>query len=203
MFGDSLVIFGGQRGSGNKKTRRIVLNDLWIYKPHEDSLEQIHAKRCPDLRYGHCAAIAGELLVIYGGMNETGEVLKDLCIFSFFDNTWMKVVMTQNNKKRNTPPGMCFSGMAPVFYKGRKNNADKDFFGKYTQNQNVDPFLPKHIREKEKDQDIVLEGFYMFGGITVDNDIVNDLYILKVEQSGTRFEWEKVADYNGKAPCER
>jgi len=67
-------------------------------------------------------------------------------------------------------------------------------------NQNVDPFLPKHIRDKEKDRDLVLEGCYMFGGVTADNDLINDLYILKVENGGIKFEWEKVNDYNGKPP---
>lgn len=40
----------------------------------------------------------------------------------------------------------------------------------------------------------------MFGGLTADNDIVNDLYILKIEEGGSKFEWEKVEDYNGEAP---
>jgi len=44
-YEDSLIIFGGQRGSGNKRTKRIVLNDLWVYKPSENSLRQILAKR--------------------------------------------------------------------------------------------------------------------------------------------------------------
>jgi hypothetical protein len=60
--------------------------------------------------------------------------------------------------------------------------------------------MPKHLREKKQDQDIVLEGCYMFGGLTKDNDITNDLYILKVLDSGTKYEWEKVEEYNGEAP---
>lgn len=84
VYEDKLVIFGGQRGASNKKTRRIVLNDLWIYSPERQSLDQILSKRCPDLRYGHCACIAGDFLVIYGGMNEMGEVLRDVCIMNLY-----------------------------------------------------------------------------------------------------------------------
>lgn len=97
-YEDSLVIFGGQKGSISKKTKRIVLNDLWIFKPLENSLEQVLAKSCPDLRYGHCACIAGELLIIYGGMNEMGEVLNDIGVFDFQDMRWIKVEMTSQNK---------------------------------------------------------------------------------------------------------
>jgi len=204
VYKNSLVIFGGQKGSGNKKTKRIVLNDLWLYKPQNGELTQILAKSCPDLRYGHWAWVAGDYLLIYGGINEMGEVLSDTWIFDFDANKWIKVQMTEHNKRKDTPPGMWFSGIVSVFYKGRKDNADNDFFqDKYVQDQNIDPFLPKSKREKLKDQEIVLEGFYMFGGITLDNDIVNDLFILKVEQNGTKFEWEKVKEYNGKPPCER
>lgn len=42
----------------------------------------------------------------------------------------------------------------------------------------------------------------MFGGITNDNDIIDHLYILKIKDE-QKFEWEKVEEYNGKAPCER
>mmetsp|Transcript_11563 Transcript_11563/g.10236 ORF Transcript_11563/g.10236 Transcript_11563/m.10236 type:complete len:155 (+) Transcript_11563:112-576(+) len=94
--------------------------------------------------------------------------------------------------------------MVSVFYSGRDDTVDNDFFfSKYQQDQNLDPFLPKAKREELKDQDIVLEGCYMFGGITLDNDIVNDLYILKPIQNGNKFEWEKVTEYNGIAPCQR
>jgi N-acetylneuraminic acid mutarotase len=203
VYKDSLVIFGGQRGSGNKKSRRIVLNDMWIYKPQVDSLEQIMAKQCPDLRYGHWSSIAGDYLIIYGGMNEVGEVLEDIWVYSFNENKWIRVIMTNHSKKKDTPPGMWFSRMVPVFYKGRNNNPGNDFFAKYSQNQNIDPFTPKQIRDKIKDQDIVIEGCYMFGGITIDNDIVNDLYILKVENNGGKFEWEKVREYNGIPPWQR
>jgi hypothetical protein len=85
-YGDSLVIFGGQRGASSKKAKRIVLNDLWIYKPFENSLESILVKSCPDLRYGHCACIAGDLLVVYGGMNEVGAVLNDFGVFDLNEN---------------------------------------------------------------------------------------------------------------------
>lgn len=93
--------------------------------------------------------------------------------------------------------------MVPIFYKGRKKNPERDFFGKYSQNQNIDPFLPRHLRDGEKDQELVMEGCYMFGGLTDENDIVNDLYILRIENAGLKFEWEKVNDFNGKPPCER
>ena len=202
-YEDSLVIFGGQRGSQNKKTKRIVLNDLWIYKPSEDSLEQIMAKRCPDLRYGHCAAIAGHYLIIYGGMNESGEVLHDLWVYDFNDDKWIKVEMTNKNTEENTPPGIWFSQMVSLFYKGRAKNPGKEFFGKYVMNQNMDPFMPKHLREKEKEKELVVEGCYMFGGVTEDNDVTNDLYILKILNAGMKFEWEKVDKINGKPPCER
>lgn len=43
----------------------------------------------------------------------------------------------------------------------------------------------------------------MFGGVTADNDLTNDLYILKVINAGMKFEWEKVTNFNGKPPCER
>ena len=43
----------------------------------------------------------------------------------------------------------------------------------------------------------------MFGGITEDSEVINDLYILKIETGGQRFEWEKVEKYNGQPPCER
>ena len=203
LYDGNLIIFGGQRGASNKKTRRIVLNDFWVYNPEKRQLDQILAKRCPDLRYGHCAWVAGDFLILYGGMNEMGEVLKDVCIMNLYQKKWLKVTITESLNKSSTPPGMWFSGMVSLFYKGRKKNGERDFFGKYNQNQNIDPFLPKHIRENEKDQDLVMEGCYMFGGLTDDNDIVNDLYILKIENSGLTFAWEKVNDYNGKPPCER
>ena len=203
VYQNSLVIFGGQRGSSNKKTTRIVLNDLWIYQPQIDELQQITAKGCPDLRYGHWSSVAGDYLVIYGGMNEVGEVLKDIWLYSFYGKRWEKVEMSESNKKRDTPPGMWFSRMVPVFFKGRNNNPNHDFFGKYVQNQNIDPFTPKQVKDKIKDQEIVIEGFYMFGGITHDNEIVNDLYILKSLSNGSKHEWEKIQDYNGKAPWER
>ena len=43
----------------------------------------------------------------------------------------------------------------------------------------------------------------MFGGVTSDNDLTNYLYVLKILNSGLKFEWEKVNDFNGKPPCER
>jgi Galactose oxidase, central domain len=158
VYEDQLVIFGGQRGASNKKSRRIVLNDLWMYSPEKGQLKQILAKRCPDLRYGHCACVAGDYLVIYGGMNEMGEVLKDVAIMNLHQKKWLKVKINNSSKLDCCPPGICFSAMVSLFYKGRKKNGERDFFGKYTQNQNMDPFLPKHIREAEKDQDLVMEG---------------------------------------------
>ena len=132
-----------------------------------------------------------------------GEVLKDVAIMNLHQKKWLKVKINWSTKKDWKPPGIWFSAMVSLFYKGRKKNGERDFFGKYTQNQNMDPFLPKHIREAEKDQDLVMEGWYMFGGLTDQNDITNDLYILKIENSGLKIEWEKVDDYNGIPPCER
>ena len=68
-----------------------MLNDLWIYCPEKSQLKQILAKRCPDLRYGHCSCVAGDFLVIYGGMNEMGEVLKDVAIMNLHQKKWLKV----------------------------------------------------------------------------------------------------------------
>lgn len=179
------------------------MNDLWIFNPKKEELKQIPCKRSPDLRYGHSAWIAGYYLVLYGGMNEMGEVLNDVWVFNFLTKEWMKVVMTDKSKVKETPPGMTFSGIVSVFYRGRKDTLNNDFFGKYVQDQNIDPFLPKSKRQALKDSNIILEGWYMFGGLTADNDIVNDLYILKIEEGGSKFEWEKVEDYNGEAPWER
>ena len=60
-------------------------------------LKQIICKRYPDLRYGHSACIAGDFLVLYGGMNEMGEVLNDIWVFNFLTHTWMKVVIAETN----------------------------------------------------------------------------------------------------------
>lgn len=202
IYEDSLVIFGGQKGSGLHKTKRIVLNDIWLYKPQMGELEQILAVGGPELRYGHSAGIAGNYLVIYGGMNEMGDVLSDIGVMNLETKKWLKITMTDGNKKKETPPGLCFSGMAAVFYEGRKKNPD-GFFREYYPDKFLDPFLPKSRKEKVKDKEIILEGCYMFGGVTNNNDIVNDLYILKIKEEGVKFEWEKVEEYNGKAPCER
>ncbi|CAI2387727.1 unnamed protein product [Moneuplotes crassus] len=202
LYKDSLVIFGGQRGSGSKKVKRIVLNDLWIYQPQSRRLEQVHTINCPDLRYGHCACIAGDYLVVYGGCNEMGDVLSDLAVLNLITKKWINVEII-NSKSSQNPRGICFSRMVSIFYNGRRKNPENEFFASYEQNQYIDPYLPKSKREKQKDNDIILEGCYMFGGITDDNDIIGHLHILKIQEEGKKFEWEKVEEYNGKAPCER
>ncbi|CAI2358871.1 unnamed protein product [Moneuplotes crassus] len=201
IYKDSLIIFGGQKGSASKKAKRLVLNDIWLYNPQVGTLEQILTKSGPDLCYGHSACVAGNYLVVHGGVNEMGDVLQDLGVLDIAKKKWLKVNMPAKGAKN--PPGICFSRMVAVFYEGRKKNPHGEFFGKYKQDQNLDPFLPKPKRDKIKDKDIILEGCYMFGGITNDNDIIDHLYILKIQNEGKDFEWEKVEDYNGKSPCER
>lgn len=132
------------------------MNDIWVYQPQADRLEQIMTKSGPDLRYGHAATVAGDYLAVYGGMNENGDVLSDLGILDITSKKWLKLKMDSTSK--NKPPGLCFSAMVSVFYEGRSQNPNGNFFENYEPNQYLDPFLPKAARERAKDQEIVLEG---------------------------------------------
>ena len=83
--GNTMIIFGGCDLDNEK------LNDLWIYDLLSNTWQEIQTDpvNSPLPRSGHSASMAGERMMVFGGIFEVTKELNDLMAFDFTKRQWV------------------------------------------------------------------------------------------------------------------
>ena len=77
---DQVVVLGGK----DKDDK--VLNDVFMYDCKTGKTTVLPSML--EKRWGCCAVITGDTIVVMGGVNEKGERLKSVEYFTMLDSTW-------------------------------------------------------------------------------------------------------------------
>ncbi len=82
---ESMLIFGGYDHHGN------TCNDLFEYSIPTQMWKKLDTQNRPPSRYGHCAVLLGNDMLIFGGQSEDGSALDDLWSLRYIA-TYKKIV---------------------------------------------------------------------------------------------------------------
>lgn len=179
-----LCVYGGTSDTGGLVNRayRPVHSEIYLYDLSSNQWEEIRPKnlnRVDTSRRNHCGDILGDWLIVYGGLNTCANYLNDLQVFNFSTLEWKKLHLQGKRK----PPALARSAMQKVFHRQRDEQLIKDF-------QN----FPEPDWAKV-DQNLLLEGLFLFGGQTADGEASSGLYILRPLKKG--LTWQ-----NGDSLCQ-
>ncbi|MBX2870635.1 MAG: hypothetical protein KTR30_00995 [Saprospiraceae bacterium] len=84
---DAIFLFGGYCSTAKKR-----LNDLWVFRNNQ--WKKINQKEAPEARSGHAMVYDAfnDRLLVFGGKNETGQLLNDL--WSWNRSAWSQLKAT-------------------------------------------------------------------------------------------------------------
>ncbi|CAG9323042.1 unnamed protein product [Blepharisma stoltei] len=189
-YKNSLVVYGG--GGGFNSTLHIrgcfplvhifdTINSQWrSYKP---------LGRLPDARRNHGAALVGNTMIMYGGIDSNGKTLADLNGLNLEAMQWFSIKLDKTSEK----PGQRHSfTLTSVYHSGMLRQYSSDIFN-----------LP-HIYD-----DIFTKkncGVYLFGGMNKSGVVSNDVYLLQPFKSNREYinslKWTKL-EPSGTLPTPR
>lgn len=175
-YRNSLIVFGGGGAYNPVLKLRKCYNRLHLYDTsmsHTVSHKWTTPSPCgpvPQVRRNHAAAIIGSTMMIYGGLDEVGNVLEDLVAVNTETMRWF---VPRIHKSCLIRPGKRHSlALVPVFsYAVLKASYFDVFHIPYTHD---DIFTRQN------------SGFYLFGGLTKSGHASNDLFILRPKPVETK-----------------
>ncbi|CAG9335373.1 unnamed protein product [Blepharisma stoltei] len=189
-FRNSLVVYGG--GGGFNSTLHIrgcfplvymfdTVNSEWrSYKP---------LGRLPDSRRNHGAALIGNTMIMYGGIDSNGKTLADLHGLNLESMQWFSIKLDKASEK----PGLRHSfTLTSVYHPAVLRQYSNDIFNL--------PSIHDEVFSKKNC------GIYLFGGMNKSGIVCNDLYILQPLKYSRDFlntlKWTKL-EPSGNLPIPR
>lgn len=163
-YRNSVVIFGGAGSFNNVLKLRKCYNRLHLYdtvtKKWTTAVTNGHV---PQVRRNHAAAVVGTTMLMYGGLDEVGNVLDDLVGLNLESFRWFAPRIHKTCLLR---PGKRHSlSFIPVFSYSILRSSYFDLFHI--------PYVHDDIFTKQN------SGIYLFGGQMKGGQASNDLFILK------------------------
>lgn len=135
----------------------------------------------PKSRRDHAAAQLSSSLVIFGGVDSRARVLKSIRVLDLGTLSWKK----PDIREKPGPGRRCFATLTAVFPLHLAARWDVSMF---------DMPLAK------QDAAAQYMGFYLFGGQSDRNEELNDLWVLRYEE--THWKWQRLST-RGEAPMPR
>lgn len=199
---NQLVVFGGMVAcSGMNGGTRMLSNDLVMFNPEKSSWERLRPKGlAPKPRAGHTVNLIGDSAYLLGGNIGLSEYVLDLNCLNIMDGFkegchWNRCGL-QNNTNLG---GFAHHQTANVFF--RKKNKNGGSYGGNPNERDLDEIGNGTLLTKPKE-----EGIYIFGGLTRDDYMPNEIFILKFGNElyvkGRTIKLEKLKT-NGIRPSQR
>ncbi|KRX02384.1 Galactose oxidase/kelch, beta-propeller [Pseudocohnilembus persalinus] len=183
VYKNSFIIFGGAESQSNVTNQTLICNIPTKYVQQIRTIGDI-----PDPRKNHVAFTMGKSMLIHGGKNMRKQALDDLWNLDLNSQKWMKI--QQDNQINSEqiqniyPIGVSYHRAIAVFHPERKNIGLFKGSEKSYRNKNL----------------IKKEGIYFYGGLDNEQNIIDDLLLLKLENNQHNIaQWEKIQT-EGKNP---
>ena len=185
IYQNKLYLFGGLQKFTN--TSLCAGFEIFSFQDNSFSTPSLPGKTAPCNRRGHIAEIVGQQMLIYGGINDTGEILSDCYILNFNPLKWFNVTINPYS------PGPSVYGHASSLAIQRDVLLNHRFnIYKYPDNDIMNKLNSSRIKER---------GMYVFGGKTKEEGgLSNELWILIMGKKP--LEWVQPVT-KGKPPCPR
>lgn len=180
LYERNLVFFGGERRFNEALKLRECLNDIrmFVIDTQEWKWPQCFGEQV-EPRRNHVAAVVGKHMLVYGGIDNYGNLLSDLKALNLVTMRWQTC-----SEEGNNGMGIAFHAACAVFHPERR----KIMLHKIPELVNPNP---PTIKE---------EGIYVFGGKSETGEILNTLKILKVGDKPAKW---IVPETTGKPPLPR
>ena len=161
----------------------IFMFDLTTQQWHDVKVKDLN--RVNTSRRNHCGALIGDWMIVYGGLNTCVQYLDDLQAFNFITLTWSQIETLGTLR----PPALCRSAARTVFHKQRKEQLI----------ENLNKFPP--LDWSKVDQNLKIEGMFMYGGQMSNGDASSDLWVLRSLKKGLSWvNGDKICEGKGPGP---
>lgn len=163
-FRNSLVVFGGSGEYNPMLKLRNCFNRVHLYDTISNRWKTAETVgQPPSVRRNHACAVVGSTMLVYGGMDEVGNVLDDLYALNLETMRWF---VPRLHKSSGPKPGKRHSlSMLPAYQFSLLRQYHFDIF-----------HIPTVYDETFTRTS---SGIYMFGGANQAGVATNDLFILK------------------------
>lgn len=166
-----MVVYGGWSFYNNRLTSLKMSKKLYVFSTTRLVWEEIDGGgEMPAGRTDHAATVLGKSMVVFGGCKTGKEVTSEVLILDLEEFCWSKPVFTYTQ----SPCARVKTSFSAAFPASCRNNQSVTAF-----NYN------EHI--EGSDQHF---GFYMFGGLSYNGLLLNDLWVLRNSPMG--FMWNKI-----------
>ena len=185
IYQNKLYLFGGLQKFSN--TSLCAGFEMFSFQDNLFSSPALPGKTNPCHRRGHIAETVGQQMLIYGGIDDTGEILNDCFILNFNPLKWFSVTINPYS------PGPKVYGHASSIVIQRDVLLNHRFnIYKYPDNEILKNLHSSRIKER---------GMYVFGGKSKEEGgLSNELWILIMGKKP--LEWVQPVT-KGKPPCPR
>eukprot|EP00347_Sterkiella_histriomuscorum_P004971 403358389 len=185
FYKGNMILFGGEQKYNPEIRIRETFNDIWAYNVQDNEFKSINIvnKLACEARKDHSAALVGNHMFIYGGINCRGVMIDDPIVFNFQNNEWLTLQF-----KGPSPGPLIFHQACSVFKKDRK------IIPGFNMLRQPDISAP------QTEQKIKIEGVYFFGGKNTSGFPQNTLSVLKCGK--LPLEWKEIRTL-GKMPPPR
>ena len=120
----SMLIFGGYGKDRKTQNEKLILNDTWILTIVDNGNDtalwsRIDGVSSPSARFAHSMVRVGNIVVLYGGQNQSETCLNDFWHFEINNKTWMQPFYGDGESRSNYGPRLsiksdCFSTATAV-----------------------------------------------------------------------------------------
>jgi hypothetical protein len=178
-----IVLYGGQsQHSQNLGIRRCSRKISYLSTANKTWQHYSGEGEKPEGRRHHAASHVGRFMVIYGGLNQQGHTLNDLCILDMKMKKWMlPEVIVQND-----PGPRSHSSLTGIFDQAVRENYSEAMF--------------KIVGSKGK-VEFINSGFYLFGGRNAEGVVLNSLHGLYMREG--KLVWTLIQNFTGDPPSPR
>ena len=139
-----------------KNSKKVYINPFIVEK--REWTNQVCRGDVVEARRNHISFVIGKSFVVYGGLNSKDHVLNDLMVLDLGIFKWETVLRMPKDL-----PFRSYHTVASVFDSSRVLNS-----------------LFSTVESKEKNQAILEEGVYIFGGKNEEKRATNDLILFKI-----------------------
>lgn len=178
-----ILLYGGEsQHSQNLGIRRCSRKISYLSTTNKTWQHYSGEGEKPEGRRHHSASHIGRFMVVYGGLNQHGHTLNDLCILDMKLKKWMlPEIIVQND-----PGPRSHSTLTGIFDQSIRDNYHETMF--------------KIVGNKGK-VEFINSGFYLFGGKNSDGLVFNTLHGLYMREG--KLVWTLIQNYSGTAPIAR
>ena len=181
VFRRMLVVYGGWVTDKRNPNLSTCSKSLYSYNPKNGQWKKIFVNgKVPPARRHHCALLLGKDMLVFGGMNNSGEKVSSLVAFDLAESMWRCVPADGDD-----PGPRSHFTMTAAFHPNLLKDSSSSLTSAYQS---------KWFRLFKN------SGVYLFGGQNARGEATNDIFALCFHKNGLK--WVRV-DYTGAPPSPR